>query len=253
VKNAKWIGKVCLQLDKTSSTNDDARRWAVESPPPEGAVVRADEQTAGRGQMGNRWFSEPGQNLTFSVILYPKWLPPDQQFKLSMAIALALQGALTELVPDVQVKWPNDILINGVKMGGILIQNTLSGYDIQSSIVGIGLNVNQTNFDALDRVATSLRLQTDQIWDLDALAEHIYAYLESYYTWIQQTPFQDVAALYCQHLYGYGQNLRFQRSDNLTFFDGQIVGIHPNGRLQVRSSDGTLNHYDLKEIAFITE
>jgi BirA family transcriptional regulator, biotin operon repressor / biotin---[acetyl-CoA-carboxylase] ligase len=254
VKNAKWIANVCLQLDKTTSTNDDARRWVAESPPPEGAVIRANEQTAGRGQMGTRWHSQPGQNLTFSLILYPKWLPPDQQFKLSMAVALAVRAALAELIPvPVVVKWPNDLLIGGKKIAGILIQNTLSGSEIQCSIVGIGLNVNQELFEEFEQSATSLCLQTKSHWNLDEVAELVYAQLEYFYEWIKRTPFNEIAALYCQHLYGYGQNIRFQHPSDSLIFEGQITGISQSGRLQIQGTEGTSREYDLKEIHFIRE
>ncbi len=155
--NTLFIGKVYLRFDELSSTNDHAAELLApehpshtKSKPAEGTVIRADSQSAGRGQFGSRWESAAGKNLTFSVILYPEWLEIEAQFYLSMAVALAVHNAVCEVYRGplpVQIKWPNDLYLGDQKMGGILIQNSLSGARIQSSIIGIGLNVNQLHFD----------------------------------------------------------------------------------------------------------
>ncbi|MCB0573965.1 MAG: biotin--[acetyl-CoA-carboxylase] ligase, partial [Saprospiraceae bacterium] len=173
--NTLFIGKVYHRFDQLPSTNDHAAELIAKSTPPEGTVIRAASQTAGRGQFGSRWESAAGKNLTLSVILYPDWLEAGAQFHLSMATALALHDTVYSIVqnlPDesllkagepstvyrlpstvhrppstVKIKWPNDLYLGDRKAAGILIQNSLSGAHLQSSILGIGLNVNQPEFD----------------------------------------------------------------------------------------------------------
>ncbi len=212
--NTLFIGKVYRRFDELPSTNDYAAEIIAKSKPPEGTVVRADRQSAGRGQFGSRWESEGGKNLTLSIILYPAWLAVAEQFYLSMAVALGVLDAVRAAGPigpaspspgsspvgkggaslpafDVndegeaafslpagidtglalRLKWPNDLYIGARKTAGILIQNTLSGRHLQASVVGIGLNVNQTVFDPALPNPVSLALAFGTPFDPDGVAE----------------------------------------------------------------------------------
>ena len=115
---------------------------------PEGTLILTEDQTRGRGQMGNKWLTEKGKNLTFSIVLYPSFLRPNQHFYLTQFVSIAIQEVIQELLPDkgIKIKWPNDLYVENRKLAGILIENILSGHRIQSSILGIGLNVNQVQF-----------------------------------------------------------------------------------------------------------
>jgi len=193
--NTLFIGKVYLQFDELSSTNDHAAELIApaglsagqthtKSKPAEGTVVRADRQSAGRGQFGSRWESAAGKNLTFSVILYPSWLEIGAQFQLGMAVALAVQDTIGSLATSeipVRIKWPNDLYIGVRKTAGILIQNTLAGSVLQSSIVGIGLNINQLEFDPALPNPTSLALSFGTAFDPDLVAERLFECLERRY------------------------------------------------------------------------
>ena len=154
----------------------------------EGSLVTTFNQTAGRGQMGNRWLSEPYQNLAFSIRLNPIFLQANEQFHLNKAVALAVQGVVEKYLSNapqsspknVSVKWANDIFIGDKKVCGILIQNNLSGSSLQSSVIGIGLNINQLVFPK-DLNATSLRLETGQLFDLFDCIEQLTKGIEQRY------------------------------------------------------------------------
>ena len=136
-----------VHIDETDSTNSWLRkRLAADERSDANLVIWAEYQTAGRGCGTNRWESERGENLTFSMAIHPKELPATQQFHISMAISLAICEALGQYIGDVSIKWPNDIYWRNGKIGGILIENTLKGSSIMESIIGVGLNVNQRVF-----------------------------------------------------------------------------------------------------------
>ena len=136
-----------VHIDETDSTNSWLRkRLAADERSDANLVVWAEYQTAGRGCGTNRWESERGENLTFSMLIHPKELPAMQQFHISMAISLAICEAIGQYIGDVSIKWPNDIYWRNGKIGGILIENTLKGSIIMDSIIGGSLNVNQRVF-----------------------------------------------------------------------------------------------------------
>lgn len=262
--NSLFIGKVYHRFDELTSTNDYAleliadTRNAVEShaaksKPPEGAVVRADRQSAGRGQFGSRWEAAPGLNLTFSVILYPNWLEAPAQFYLSMAVALALHDACSTLdLPQTPtVKWPNDLYVKNRKCAGILIQNSVSGKHLQSAVVGIGLNVNQKTFDTGLGAPTSLALECGRLIDLDQLAETLFVCLERRYLQLKTGRKKDIEVDYLARMYRFGLPSEFMRTGNETTFQGVIRGVAEDGRLKVETTSGTA-FFGLKEIKILS-
>ena len=148
----------------------------------EGTVIVTDNQTAGRGQRGNAWEASVGENLTFSIIFKPNFLKASDQFQLNVAVSLGVFDFLSEFIDEgLTVKWSNDIYYEDKKMGGILIENTLQGYQIGHSVVGIGLNINQTQFANIR--ATSLRniTQNPQKYDLSEMLKKLLEYIEKNY------------------------------------------------------------------------
>ena len=253
--NTLFIGKVYHRFDELPSTNDYARELLAKSKPPEGTVVRAASQSAGRGQYGSRWLSAPDQNLLLSFILYPAWLAASEQFRLSEAVALAVldavrpkdgrpQGSLLRTT----VKWPNDIYLGDRKTAGILIQNALSGHFLQSSIVGIGLNVNQREFPLEAPNATSLCLTTGKSFDLDAVAETLFACIERRYLQLKSGKTAALRAEYHQNLYGLGEKRAFARPDGSSF-PGVIRGVADDGQLVVHTDRGE-EMFGVKEVVF---
>jgi len=256
--NTLFIGKVYHHFDELPSTNDYARELLAKSKPPEGTVVRAAGQSAGRGQYGSRWLSTPGQNLLLSIILYPVWLEAGEQFRLSEAVALAVLDTVNYLPAfartaagkrQTTVKWPNDIYLNDHKTAGILIQNTLSGASLQSSVVGIGLNVNQREFPPEAPKATSLCLASGEAFDLDAVAESLFTCVEQRYLQLKSGNTAALRTEYLQNLYGLRENRRFVRADG-SRFDGEIQDVAEDGRLVIRTNAGQ-EMFGVKELGFV--
>ena len=135
-----------LRVAETASTNSLLRELVIKESLAEGSVVVADFQTAGRGQIGNTWESEAGKNLMFSLVLYPTCIPANRQFLISQIAALSVKEALDLYADHITVKWPNDIYWKDKKICGMLIENDLSGHNLYCSIIGIGINLNQTVF-----------------------------------------------------------------------------------------------------------
>jgi len=258
--NTLFTGKVYYRFDELPSTNDWAAELLAKSKPPEGTVIRADSQSAGRGQFGSRWESAAGKNLTLSVVLYPTWLEAPAQFYLSMAVALALRDAADLSAPGTfsqspnpspqsLIKWPNDLYLGQRKVAGILIQNGLSGQFLQSSIVGIGLNVNQTEFDPALPNPTSMALYFGRSFDRDKVAGSLFECLERRYLQLKSGQREALKAEYERSLYRLGERSHFVRATNGVEFDGIIRGVTEEGRLRVETGAGEAN-YDLKEIKF---
>ena len=152
------LGRPLMYQPITASTNDDALK-AARSGAPHGSVFLADEQTAGRGRRGHAWLAAPGESLLFSVLLRPK-LELAQASALTLAIGLALRDAVAPLIASSpEIKWPNDLYVEGKKLAGILVESQLQGSDLQAVIVGVGLNVASRDFPPeIAKTATSLAL-----------------------------------------------------------------------------------------------
>lgn len=247
--NTLFIGKNFILLPEVDSTNTAAASL-LESRPIEGTIVRAMVQTAGKGQMGNRWESMKGENLTFSLILYPNFLGSKQIFVLNKIVACALRDTVAEFLPHAEVllKWPNDILVNRKKVAGILIENTIENFRFKSSIIGIGLNVNQLDFGPeLESSAVSLAKAAGFSFDLDAVLNSFFVKFEARYLALRAGRTEQVEADYLQNLYGY-------QTDILAEIGGDkkqihIVGVGADGRLALQEA-GKLYFYGLKEIRF---
>jgi BirA family biotin operon repressor/biotin-[acetyl-CoA-carboxylase] ligase len=192
---------------------------------------------------------QPRQNLTFSLILYPVWLEPSAQFHLSMAVALALRDTVQVHVPAA-VKWPNDLYLNGRKTAGVLIQNSLGSAGMQSSVVGIGLNVNQTDFPPeLSGKATSLALETGTTFDLDDLLDTLLENLERRYLQLRAGDVAGVRRAYTEALYRLNIPASYQRPDG-TVFTAVQRGVDERGRLVLETPAGT-ETFEIKEVAFV--
>lgn len=174
---ARQAGVTIDILEQTDSTNNRA----AESRYGAGDVVIAERQEAGRGQRGNSWSSTPGENLTFSVVLRPDFLPAERQFRISKAVALAVADTIAEAGLRPAIKWPNDIYIGDRKVTGILIENDLMGPYLSRSVIGIGLNVNQTRFDPALPNPTSLAAEAGHPFDRAEVFISFYRHLAERY------------------------------------------------------------------------
>lgn len=247
------IGKISHRFDVLASTNDFARELLSKSEPVEGTAIIAASQSAGRGQFGSTWTSEAGKNLLVSVILYPNFLPPTRQFLLSQVAALAVQEAVAQWVPSkvVSIKWPNDILIDGKKVSGILIQNALAGSSFLNSVVGIGLNVNQLAFGAHLPQATSLALQIGGPVPLESVENSLFAALDAWYNRLKWGETDRIVKNYRQHLYKAGEETAFMTADGANF-TGTIVELDQQGRLGILREKEVV-YFGLKEVSLLPD
>ncbi len=247
VENTLFIGKNVVFVPVCPSTNDLAIRLLQQPSLAEGTVVITDHQTAGRGQRGNQWHTEPGQNLTLSVILKPTFLAIKNQFYLTMVTALAVHDFVRTLTAsDAQIKWPNDILMGGKKLGGILIENQLQGDSISTSVLGIGLNINQKNF--VIHTASSLSLLAQQDFILPSIFPVLLSHLESRYLMLRNGKYEVLKRDYLQNLYQLNEEHTYQSKDER--FTGIIRGIDDWGKLVIETEQGERS-FDLKEVSFL--
>ena len=238
-----------VHLKQTDSTNAYLQRMQSEADI-RNWVVSADEQTAGRGMGSNGWESETGQNLTFSMALDMGFLPAERQFLLSEAVALGLYEALCPLIPEekLHIKWPNDLYYENHKLAGILINNTIKANLMDISIIGIGLNVNQMQFQNWPTHPISLKMITGKTYDLQPLLEQV---AESIYNKVEILKVSPTAIEneYLQQLYRYHTWADYE-------VDGKVLrlfmtGIDAFGRLMLVDEDNKEYCFDIKEIKFL--
>ncbi len=244
-----FVGQIYKYLPSCQSTNDEASALLASASPIEGSLVTTDQQTAGRGQRGNRWESHAAENLTFSILLKPDFLAPGEQFWLTIAISLGVYDTLRPLLGEsIRIKWPNDIYVCNQKLGGILIENTIQRTQLAWSVVGIGLNVNQTEFTY--PAATSLQQQAPlpDGYDRPGLLALLCETIEKRYLQLRTGQRDVLKASYLSVLYHYRQEHTF--STNGQPFRGTITGIDATGRLAIETG-GEVRYFDFKEVAFL--
>ena len=234
--------KYCEALD-LAEVEDFTCYWAL-------------EQTAGIGQRGNHWHSAPGQNLTFSLVLHPTFLPAARQFQLTQALSLGVMDSIDTIVsidsiasisPIASIKWPNDIYIDGHKICGTLVSTRLQGNAIASAVCGIGLNVNEREFPSWVPHPTSLGLLTGQEYDLEPLLYQLLACIERRYNDLKSG--LDPEPEYLVHLMNLHVPARYiYNKEEIT---ATITGVDPHGRLLLSAADGRSLSCGMKEIQFV--
>ncbi|HTH82390.1 MAG TPA: biotin--[acetyl-CoA-carboxylase] ligase [Mucilaginibacter sp.] len=247
-----FVGQNLLTLKEVDSTNNFLKNLLSNSKPvPEGTVIMAETQFAGRGQQQNKWHSEPGKNLTFSILLNPTFLSVANQFDLTRAMSLGVFDALQpHLGNELKIKWPNDIYYGDKKLGGMLIENILQGEKIKNAIIGIGLNINQEIFPADAANATSVKQILQRDYDLRVLLSEICGHIEAYYLHLKAGKIDFVRKQYLNRLYWFNQSRRFKAAG--TEFNGTITAVKDNGLLLVKSNNEEKT-YNLKEIEFLNK
>ncbi len=227
------------------STNSEVKKPGYRH----GDAVIAKEQTAGRGQRGNKWSSNPGENLTFSLVWEPTFLEAKRQFLLSEAVALALTDTLAKYGIEAKIKWTNDIYVGRKKICGILIEHDLGVEGkLARTIVGIGLNVNQKSFEEWVPNPTSMTILKGENYDVGAVFQELYDALEVRYGQLENNP-EVIERDYDALLFRKGE-LATYALPNGKRFEGVIQGVKPSGELLVESQ-GMVVPYLFKEIEFI--
>ncbi|MEN0057134.1 MAG: biotin--[acetyl-CoA-carboxylase] ligase [Mucilaginibacter sp.] len=247
-----FVGQNLVTIKEVDSTNTFLKNLLSNSKPlPEGTVIMAESQYAGRGQQQNKWHSEPGKNLTFSILLTPGFVPVISQFDLNRVVSLGVFDALEVYLGDkLKIKWPNDIYYEDRKLGGILIEtNILSGH-IKHVIIGIGLNINQENFDAGAGNAISLKQILHKDYDLRTILSEICAHIEAYYLSLKAGRFSAVREVYLSRLYWLNQQKYFRSNDQV--FEGIIRNVKDEGLLVVENNN-ELQEFSLKQIEFLNK
>ncbi len=244
--NTLFMGKKLVFVPECHSTNSLALEMSQKEDLPEGTVVITNNQKQGRGQQGNAWISEPGKNLTFSLVVKPTFLAVKNQFDLNMIVSLAIYDFLSETIDQkVFVKWPNDIIVDDLKVCGILIENQLQGASFSNSVIGIGLNVNQVAF--YSRHASSLAMLTGKTTELQGVFERVMEKLESWYLLLRKGSINQIKSAYASSLYGNGELRNFKTATGA--FEGEIIGVDDTGKLKIKTRNGTRN-FNFKEVQF---
>ena len=234
-------------IDTTTSTNDDARHAEYHH----GDVIWAEHQTAGRGQRGHTWTSPEGVNLTFSLVLEPRFLPVHEQFLLSEVIALSLVDTFRQFGITTRIKWTNDIYVDDRKLVGILIEHNYSGGELARTIAGIGINVNQKEFDPALPNPVSMLQATGREFDREEVLKTFletcmkrYAQLEAGEAGVMQRDYHQV-------MYRLGEQHAFRQPQTGEIVQATILGVKPTGELCLRHHDGSEHEYLFREIEFI--
>lgn len=240
-----------IKVSQTASTNTYLSRLAATLPG--GTVIYAPSQTAGRGQKGNSWESEDGKNLTFSLLLKRPPVKARDQFYLSEAAALAVVEALTsEAGEGFTVKWPNDVYWQDKKVCGMLIENSLDGTDIATSIIGIGINVNQERFVSDAPNPVSLKGITGGEHDLMVLMKCVCSRIEELVDSLRDEEARgDLHRRYMAALYrNDGAMHPFEDAADNRFM-ARVAGIAPDGTLTLQHEDGTTRDYLFKQVKHV--
>ena len=268
-----FIGQNIIKLDSVDSTNDYANKLlSQELDRPlvhsrfkregrnvfDGTVVYALSQRTGRGQRGNRWESEPYKNLTFSIVLYPIFIRAEEQFMLSKVVSLGICDYVNSVVTNpalnnfeygVKIKWPNDINIGDEKVAGILIENSIRSNEITHSVIGVGVNVNQTRFSSDIPNPTSIKLITGENFDLEICLSELCSCIEARYLQLKSGKKEEISNDYLKVLYWYQQMSIYEINGNK--FTAIMTGISDQGKLILEKEDGGIIECNFEEVSFV--
>jgi BirA family biotin operon repressor/biotin-[acetyl-CoA-carboxylase] ligase len=238
-----------IKLDAIDSTNEFLKGLSNKEELENFTVVTAENQTKGKGQMGSVWNTEAGKNLIMSVLVRDYLFDINQIFNLNIAVSLAVIDTLEAMnIPDLSIKWPNDIMSYNKKIGGILIENSIRSEETIVSIVGLGLNVNQTNFENLPK-ASSLALLCNTYFNKEELLLMIIENLKKKLVLWNQ--FSDrFWREYTDRLFRKGVPMAFSNQNDQNFM-GIIEGVSAIGKLQILLEDDSVAEFDVKEIAML--
>ena len=238
-----------IKLDAIDSTNEFLKGLSNKQELDNFTVVITEKQTKGKGQMGSVWDSEGGKNLIVSVFIKDPLLKVDQIYNLNIAIAVAVVNVLESYnIPQLSIKWPNDIMSYNFKIGGILIENSLKSDGTISSVVGLGLNINQTNFENLPK-ASSLAVICKSQFDKEQLLFDIIEKVKQNIDLVKEHP-EVLWLKYADKLFKKGIPMPFKNNSDKNFM-GIIQGVSALGKLQVLLEDDSVSEFGIKEIQML--
>ena len=241
------IGSQLFRFDEVSSTNDVLRSLIDKEKTTHGAVVSAQYQTSGRGQSGNSWESEAGKNLLLSMQIVPYNLTAAEQVYLNLFAGLTVFDFVDSFFPGkTKIKWPNDIYVDGKKIAGILIENSIHGNAIKSSVVGMGVNLNQTVF--LNPKSTSFHILAGKMFNMEDMLDKIITLANKRYDELLQRLKNKLMEDYLNVLFLKGEKALFKSGEIVV--EGEITGIDETGRLKLKVGD-EIKSFSFKEISYI--
>jgi len=239
-----------IKLDAIDSTNTYLKGITSVKIPKDYTVVVAELQTQGRGQMGTRWQADDGKNLTASVFKHLPNFKIENQFYVSMVVALAICKSLNAFqIPQLCIKWPNDILSADKKLCGILIENVIKNNRFLGSVVGFGINVNQKNFDDLPQ-ASSMSMLTGIVYATDEVLSKVLKQLQVYFKLLEAEKYDEIKSKYEKLLFRKGKPSTFRLANN-DLLTGIIQGVTDNGHLRLLTADAIIKTFELKELKLL--
>ncbi|WP_298903579.1 biotin--[acetyl-CoA-carboxylase] ligase [uncultured Psychroserpens sp.] len=239
-----------IKLSAIDSTNTFLRQLSTSEVLEDYTIIVAESQTKGRGQMGTTWSSQPSKNLMVSVFVDVSFLSIEDSFYISMATSLAISKALKSFqIKNVKVKWPNDILADQKKISGVLIENVIKNNQLQATIIGFGLNVNQLHFDDLPN-ATSMQKVSGKAFNLDEVLTAVIGYLKDYMEELKNQQQTQLKSLYEAALFRKNKPSTFQDAEG-SMFSGFIYGVSNAGYLRILLEDNVLKEFDLKAVKLL--
>jgi BirA family biotin operon repressor/biotin-[acetyl-CoA-carboxylase] ligase len=242
------FSKNMLILDSVDSTNNYAMGLIQKGEATDGLAVFAREQTSGKGRRGRQWLSSKNDNIILSICVQMQWQRVSQQFGLSMAAALGCMDLMSKYVPGkATIKWPNDIFINDTKAGGILIENVIRGTLWQWSVIGIGLNINQRQFEDSTFKGTSLKLETGNEFDVMKLSGELYEFILNRITSLNEGEFKNILEEYNENLFARGQLVKIKKDNYI--FETRIKSVSSAGELL--TEDIIKRQFNFDEIKFV--
>ena len=242
-----------IKLDAIDSTNSFLKELAQTSVLEDYTIAVTKNQTLGRGQMNNGWHSKPNKNLTFSIFTRFKTLTTEHQPYLNFAVSLAIFEVLKSMsVPNLAIKWPNDIMSGKKKICGILIETTFAKNRIKNTVIGIGLNVNQEKFPENIPNASSLKNVMHQDFELDDLLDQLTKNIQRKIRQLEHQQLDIIHQNYLHHLYKKDVPMAFKDERTQLFFMGMIKTVSTCGKLQVQLEDDSIVDFDIKEISLAT-
>lgn len=240
-----------IKLDATDSTNEFLKGLLKETDLEDYTTIWAEYQRKGKGQRDKIWQSEKGKNLIISMLKKHSDVPTHAQFQVNIAVTLGLLHTLKALgIPDLSIKWPNDILSGGQKICGILIENSLMNNFVKRSIIGIGLNVNQENFDDLP-YAASLRNITGKEYDRDVLIYQLLEALKRELSYSDHLDLKEQKQDYEKFLFHKGEYIPFKIND--TVRNAMVQSISDSGAVELEWEDGEIGFYSHGEVQWLYE
>lgn len=239
--------KNSLYIKSLFSTNDFLKNYIRENNCQEEFVVHTDLQTKGKGQQGNKWEAEKGKNLLFSIVIYPFDIAIHQQFVISQIISLSIVKTLEKYIDSVKIKWPNDIYWNDKKLCGILIENSLKGNTIKHSIIGIGLNINQTSFSSDIPNPVSLKQITGKSYRREKILSEI---LENFHHFYAKKDELQIKTEYLKKLFR-NDGFYLYKTDENDKFQAKITDIESDGKIILETPSKEKKEFYFKEVNFM--